>query len=102
MEQGTILYLLKFYNKQVFFKWFYIKECEKSPQSNSNIATYSGLSLADLGTLDTGPCRPVLSVSFFLIFRKYINTMEDFAKIECIMVYIKPLYITTLAILLLN
>ena len=44
---------------------FYFKEHDELPQLSLNIGLSSDL--ADLGTLDTGPCRPVLSVSFFFI-----------------------------------
>lgn len=60
----TLLYLVEFYNKQVFSMYFCFKELDELPQSNLNIASNSDLT--DLGTLDTGPCRPILSVSYFL------------------------------------
>ena len=44
---------------------FYFKEHDELPQLNLNIGSSSDL--ADLGTLDTGPCCPVLSVSLFFI-----------------------------------
>ncbi|XP_025425560.1 uncharacterized protein LOC112694335, partial [Sipha flava] len=54
-----------------------LPECEESPQSNSNIATYSGLSLADLGTLDTGPCRPVLFAYIKTKFGKQYRSFQS-------------------------
>lgn len=44
---------------------FYFKEHDELTQLNLNIGSYSDL--ADLGTLDTGTCHPVLSVTFLFI-----------------------------------